>query len=336
MTLARRTEVSIEWQGVDVSLDVNAALLGLSYTDHLTGAADDLSIEVQDRGGLWTGDWRPAFGDKLVARLRAESWFTGVTDLRLGTYYHDSIGSKGPPKTATLRCVSASLKTGLRRERKSRAWSGVSLKQIAQDIADGAGLSLQWGGGGSDALSRREQKSISDLDFLSRECTDQGLSLKVTEDSIVIFNELDLDKQDPVGTIDVDSSARVLSWNFGDDNSDRYSKCVVKCAHGRKGKAITGTFEDASIDGPVLEVRRHVETQGDAERLARALLRQSNSGAVRGSMTTVGDCGLVAGVVFKLAGAYGFDGKFIITKAAHRPIGGYKTEIEFRRCLEGY
>jgi hypothetical protein len=47
--------------------------------------------------------------------------------------------------------------------------------------------------------------------------------------------------------------------------------------------------------------------------------------------------GLVAGVTFNLTDAFGFDGKFIIAKAEHRPGGeGYTCALAVRRCLEGY
>ena len=66
------------------------------------------------------------------------------------------------------------------------------------------------------------------------------------------------------------------------------------------------------------------------------MLRAANRFATSGQITTVGDCGLVAGVTFDLKNAFGFDGKFIITRAEHRAVGGYTCVLDVRRCLDGY
>lgn len=50
----------------------------------------------------------------------------------------------------------------------------------------------------------------------------------------------------------------------------------------------------------------------------------------------MGDTRLVSGVTIELKGWKKFDGKYIVQKANHVAIGGYKTDIELTKCLEGY
>ena len=50
---ARRTEIVVKIDGVDVSADINKYLLSMTYTDHEEDKADDLRIEVDDREGRW-------------------------------------------------------------------------------------------------------------------------------------------------------------------------------------------------------------------------------------------------------------------------------------------
>lgn len=56
-SLARRTEIQVELQGVDISADVNQYLLSLSYTDNEEDKTDDLQLSLDDRDGKWLGEW---------------------------------------------------------------------------------------------------------------------------------------------------------------------------------------------------------------------------------------------------------------------------------------
>jgi uncharacterized protein len=80
----------------------------------------------------------------------------------------------------------------------------------------------------------------------------------------------------------------------------------------------------------------NVSDAGEANKRAEAALRNANRFATSGKITTVGDPGLVAGVVVTLKNFGSVDGKFIITRAEHHPIGGYTSTLSVRRCLEGY
>lgn len=336
MSTARHTEIQLSWQTVDISRDIAPHLLGLEYADNLTGAADDLAIELQDRTGLWSGDWRPSLGDSVIARLKADPWISQVTDLRLGKFAHDKIGISGPPKRVALKCVSAPLATGLRRRKRTRGWSGVTLKQIAQDIADRAQLTLSFDGDAGLKYARREQKDKSDLEFLEELCKEVGRNLKVTEDQIAIFDELTRDSAPSIGAIPLDGG-HVLSWNFDSDDSGRYGSCVITFYNPRTGKTVKGQFTDTTNpDGQTLEIRMAADDIGEATAKAKALLRNANRFATSGHLSVAGDPGLVAGVTFDLTNAFGFDGKFIITKATHHCVGGYTCALDVRRCLEGY
>lgn len=342
MTLARRAEVAITWQSKDITRDIAPFLLSLSYADNLTSAADDLGIELEDREGLWEGDWRPTFGDSVEASVTAEPWLTDVTDLRFGLFAHDKITLKGPPRVVTLLCVSAPLATGLRRRRRTRAWRGVTLRQIAQDIADRAKLPLEWDGPAGRAYTARNQVDKSDLEFLDELSKEVGRTLKVFEDKIVCFVELTLDGTPSIGEIDL-AGGHVISWAFDGDDSDKYGSCHISFFDPRSGKTQKAEFPPPGViipgldpDGMTLEVRMPLESLADAGEKAKALLRNANRFATSGKLETVGDPGLLAGVTFDLVGAGQMNGKFIVTKAEHRPLGGYTCMLHVRRCLEGY
>lgn len=340
----RRTKIEIIWQGTDISKDIAPDLLALNYVDNLTGAADDLAIDLQDRAALWSGPWRPVFGDSVVARIKADPWFTKVDDLRLGKFAHDKIGISGGSsgKRVALSCVSAPLATGLRRRKRTRGWSGVTLRQIADDIGFRSGLFVQWDGEDGLKYKRAQQTEKSDLEFLEELCKEVGRNLKITEDQIAVFDELSRDSVESTGPISL-TGGHVLSWSFDSDDSARYGSCVISFFNPRTGKTQRGQFPPdgktiAGLDpnGQTLELRLGVDSIGHAQDKAKALLRNGNRFATSGHLDVVGDPGLVAGVTFDLTDAFGFDGKFIITKAVHKPVGGYTCSLSVRRCLEDY
>lgn len=340
----RHTKLAVTWQSKAIARDLAPHLKSLVYADNLSGAADDLSLELEDHDGLWSGDWRPDFGDTVVARLEADGWFgeDPVTSLRLGMFAHDKISLSGPPRVASLQCVSAPLATGLRRRKRTHAWRGVTLKQIAQDIADRALLRLDFQASAGPAYKQALQNDKSDLEFLEELCKEVGTTLKVTESTIVIYDELQLDAGDAAGDIDL-VGGKVLSWSFDSDDSGRYGSCHVSCFDPRTGKTSHGQFPadgqtvpGLDPNGQTLELVIQVSDAGEALARAKALLRNANRFATKGKLTTVGDPGLVAGVIFNLTNAFGFDGKFIITRAEHHPVGGYVCNLDVRRCVEGY
>lgn len=340
----RHPKLAVTWESKAIARDIAPHLLSLTYIDSLSGEADDLAFDVENKGGLWSKDWRPAFGDKVVARLDYDGWFgtNPVTSLRLGTFSHDKLSLSGPPLVAKLQCVSAALSTGLRRAKHTHAWRGVTLKQIASDIAQKASLDLDFSGAPGPAYKSANQNDKSNLQFLQDLCKEVGRTIKVAEGKIVIYDEKTLDATPSSGAIDI-TGGHVLGFSFDNADGERYGSCHVSCFDPRSGKTVKGQFPKdgqtvAGLDpnGQTLELVIQMSDAGEAGTRAEKALRRANSFALTGEITTQGDCGLVAGVTFDLKNAFGLDGKFIVTRAEHTPIGGYTTKLAARRCLEGY
>ncbi len=360
MSLARRAEVAVKWhskdQGADADLvldgsfrditrDLEPHLLGITYTDNLTGAADDLSLELEDVAELWTGDWRPQSGDQVEASITADPWLTGVKTLRLGRFAHDKITVSFPPNRVTLQAISAPLATGLRRRKKVRTWKGVNLLYIAADICNAAKppLDLDWQGDAGDTYKHRIQRDKSDLEFLEEVCKEVGRAVKVCESKedsgkfqISVFPEFQMDTSASVGTINI-LGGHVLNASFSIDDSARYGSAHVKFFNPKTGKTAEYEYQDPdNPDGQTLMLRLPLDDSAQGLAICKGKLRQANRFAGTGRLTVHGDPGLVAGVVFDLEGANSIDGRFIVTKATHRPIAGYVTELDVRRTVELY
>lgn len=340
----RHVELAVTWESKAITRDLAPHLDGIVYTDNLTGEADTLSLELEDRDALWSGDWRPAFGDRVVARLKyTGAWFgEKVTDLRLGAFAHDKLNLSGPPRRVSLECISAAMATALRRRKRNRVWNGVTLKQIAEDIAKQAGLTLNYDGPPGTRYLHAKQHDKSNLDFLEDLCKKVGRTVKVTEGTIAIFEEHALDGRASSGEISLVGS-NVKSFAFDAADGDRYGACHISCFNPRTGKEIEYTFPPTGRtlpgldpNGQTLELKIEVSDAAEAAVRAEKLLRLANKFATQGRLVTIGDPGLVAGVTFDLTNAGGLDGKFIITRSEHRTVGGYTTTLDVRRCLEGY
>lgn len=64
-TLARRTEISVKIDGVDITTDMNKYLSSMTYTDNEEDKTDDLQISLDDREGIWIENW---FESKSVSK----------------------------------------------------------------------------------------------------------------------------------------------------------------------------------------------------------------------------------------------------------------------------
>ena len=147
-------------------------------------------------------------------------------ELFCGTFFVDSIDFSGPPRTVSIRAVSIPLNKSIRRLVKSRAWEKQNISAIAKKIADAAKLELFFDSDDDPVFDRQDQSRESDLKFLSRLCSENGLSVKVTDTQLVVFSKEKYEKKDPVATIAV-GQAELLSFRFSQSHSETYRSVTV-------------------------------------------------------------------------------------------------------------
>jgi phage protein D len=336
---ARRASLQLTYENVDISADLQPHLSGWNYTDNLSGQADDLQLTLEDREQLWTGDWMPEKGATVRAKIVQENWDQdGKTDeLYLGQFEIDEIEPSGPPSTVVVKSVSVPESSSLRGEAKNRAWEKTNLSVIAGDVAGGAGLELFYDTDDDPEYDRAEQTEQSDLEFLMKLCDDAGLCLKVSDVQIVIFDEQKYEQQDPVDTI-VKGQALIKSYRGRTTLTGVYKSCRVEYHDANGDENITAEYAPPNplITGRVLVINERVSSIAEAEKLAKKRLRNENKNGTTFTITLVGDLRYLAGLTVNLSGWGAFDGKYIITQAAHGQQSGYETTLELRKCLEGY
>lgn len=361
---ARRAYPKIAYNKKDITRSMLPYLKSLEFTDSLTGQADDLQITLEDRNGLWLETWFPDKGATLTASILTKYWndpMEAEKELPLGLFEIDEIECSAMPSETKIKAVSVPNNTTLRGEERTRSWEGYTIQKIAQDIADNAGMQLNFSAKDNPTLERVEQTEQSDLAFLDKLCQDNGLSLKVTDNQIVIFDMADMEAAEPsltflrptvvdlsvttVGSGDSNGKntgnalkqLKPASWHFTSSIRDVYKACTVEHSRGKKKEKISATFTDPTkTEGKTLLVKKDVKSVEEAERMARKALRDKNKDEVTGSLTCMGDTDLSAGLTVTVKGFGKFDGKYIISQVKHSLGNGYRCSVDLRRCLNEY
>ena len=327
--------------GKSVSEDILPDLLSFTYDDKETNEADEISITLKDPTGKWASKWKPDGGEVVRAYIGSGT-VDGKKERELfcGKFFVDSLRTSGSPK----------------------AWEKKTLKGIAQEIAAAAKVKLLFDSKENPSYDRQDQKAESNLKFLSRLCEDAGLSIKVTDSQIVIFDQAFYEKKKPVKTLTLGVSD-ILSWDFESQQSETYKSCTISYRNPKEKKkssaggytsneydidavpekknpaVMTYTYVDPNADdnGQEYQVKKRATSISEAKRIAKATLRKLNLRKMTGSLSLVGDTSLVAGVVINLKGFGSFDGAFIIESASHSvSTSGYVTSLSVRRVNNNY
>lgn len=343
----RKVSAVVKYNNIDISADLGFALKRIDYTDNLSGCADDITITLEDRKGVWQSAWFPEKGATLSVTLLGHDWdVSSESSLNLGTFEIDEIVSSGYPTEIQLRGVSIPDNNKLRGIERTRSWEKAELQTIANDIASGAEIEMVYDAKANPIIERAEQTEQSDLSFLLQLCSDQGLAVKLYEMKFVIFDEADYEQVPATISLinpgtkhvaDKSFASSILNYSFTSQLRDIYKACHIRYQKSSKKAVIETTFTapDKSV-GKTLELREQVEDLADAERLVKKRLREYNKEEWTGSITCVGNFSLVASRTVNIVGFGAFDGQYIITKATHSIGNGYVTTVEIRRCLNGY
>ena len=327
---ARSAEVSLYYEGVNISQDIAPYLLNFTYTDNASDKADDISLTLEDRERLWCSDWFPSKGDKIRASIIIHNWEDAnrTESLPCGTFEVDQIECSGPPNQVTIKAVSTLVSKPMRQEKHTKAWENVKLSTIAGDMAGKNGLRLFWDSSEDPFFERRDQVETSDLEFFSALARDYGIAVKVTDTQLVCYLEEEYEGHAPVGELSF-GDKKLISWNFSSKTAGTYKAARLQYHDPVKNETHVVTENgDAEGTGRTLEINQKADTLADAKKIAKEKLRKANKKEITGNITLMGDLRFVGGSNLKISGFGAFDGSYVIEKATHSVSGSYTTKLD--------
>lgn len=344
------TELSVFLEGVDITDDISARLISLSYTDNEEDSADDLQIKIHDADGKWLQKWlnetimaataKETKDMTIEAGIKTTEPSGRVRELDCGEFELDSIKASGPPSTVVLKGTSLPFGDGVRTEERDKAWEEYSLKKIGAEIAGRAGLGYMYDCSSDPYYARVEQVKQTDISFLQELCHKNGFSLKVVKGKMVIFSQERYEALQEVATIKWQDGTYTKYDLSTSDGDVHYAKCTVRYYHPEKKELYSATveaddFDPESENNQTLVISdERVESNGEAEALAKQFLRLHNKFEAQISFTLIGNPMLGAGMTIKLEGFGLFDDKYIIKQCKHEiSNSGYTTKITLRPII---
>lgn len=315
----------LSYSGADITGDIAADALMISYVDADHGKSDEIEVKLEDRMHRWKGSWYPEKGDVLDLMI---GWI-GRGMLPCGKFEVDEISFDGPPDTVTVRGLSAPVTASLR-TKKTRAFENKTLRQIAEQIAGEHGLTVE-GEIENITIKRVTQNDERDLEFLRRTAEEYAHVFAVREKVLFFSKVADLEKQDPVAVI---PRTEMKRFNFTDKTHEVYKECTLSYHDPETSKLISVTVQAEGVTtGDTLKIRARVESEAQAKTRAEAELKRANAKRLRGRIQIIGDHRMIAGNVIEVAMMGKLSGRYYVETSRHRIErgSGYTTEIEVRR-----
>lgn len=260
--------------------------------------------------------------------------------LDCGQFELDSVDASGPPSVITIKATALPYTSQIRQTKKNKAWESYHLSGIANEMASANGMSCMYLAKQDPFYRRVEQYATSDISFLQTLAHAAGLSLKATNNIIVLYDQASYEANNTILTIRRGDKS-YTKWKVRTSEAQKhYTSCRVSWTTSA-GKLIEGVakvedYDAKSKTNQQLEIKAKVSSKSEADALAVKMLRMHNKYQKTATFTMPGNPALVAGMTVQLEGWGAWSGKYIISQTQHSVGGSYTTQINLRKVLEGY
>ena len=356
---AREATLDVAIEGVNISNKLSKYLLTMSYTDNEEDETDDLQIKLQDKDLTWLTKWlddviqkaaaikyaktvKSTKGLKISASICVATPDGIERTINCGTFELDNIKAAGPPATVTIKGTSLPYGNGIRTEERDKAWEGYTLMKIGKEIAKTTGLGYLYDAKMDPNYRRIEQAKQTDIAFLMDLCHRNGLSLKVSNDKLVIYDQSRYEDMKEVSTIKWMDGTYTKYDMSTQDGAVHFDACTVRYYHPGKKQEIEGSAytedydKDAEENLVMVITNERVESVAQAQDLAAKMLRLQNKYEKKCTFTLVGNPMVNAGMTMRVKGFGAFDGKYIVKQCKHEVgTSGYTTKVTLR-TIPGY
>lgn len=313
MSRARRAEICIRYEYVNITDDIAGFINSFSYKDIASGESDSISLSIQDREKRWMGSWIPQTGNHVSADIRFLDWMfdSDCWVMYCGEFEVDDVSISGPPAVCSIGAVSIPRSKAFNEEERTKHWENVTVQEVAAEIAGRAGISLCYEADEIPILSLEQDKQ-TDCKFLYSICEKYGLAMKVFAEKIVIFSEYEYEEAEPVTTLYYED---FIKYSFNSTLAGTYTGAKISYTD-------PGTGEDHIVmigDGDrIMEINQEADNAADAQRKAVAALNSANKKATTFSGTLMARRELIASRCVNIAGFGVPDGKYYLDEEIGR------------------
>ena len=360
---SRETLLVITYNGKDISTDIQPYIQSFSYHDNSKLEIDDIDLSLENIDKRWFGEeWFPEDGDSITASIVKRRWDDELIEetLPCGKFYVDQIDFY--PGSVSIKALAIPSAGNLTKQENSKGWEKISLKNIAMDICNKHSMKLEFYSEKDETFERIDQDKETDLAFLTRICTDQGLNLKATENKVVVFDKEEFYEKEAVISVSSLDTDMIIDYKFSHTTKEIYDKAEVSYYDPEKKKLVRETYTKDELEekrNKEREAEKKKESSKASQRgqsknqksskgsgptkkingtggskKAKAEMDEKNKEKETASMTLRGNFSLLAGQNVELTDFGKFSGKYAIEKSTHSLSGAYTTDIELKRIKE--
>lgn len=322
MESPRKVSLDITYKGKKLNEKIQSYVTGFSYTDVASGASDSMSLTLHNIDKKWLNEWYPEKGSKFTSKLTVKSWEKSGKQrtFTCGAFIIDDISFSGPVLTATIGAVSVPANNGFKATKKSKTWEDVTIEQIASKIAAEAGIKFYYRAP-SIKIDEVEQSNETDSSFLYSLCEKYGLSMKVFNEKLIIFDEDIYKKESRFIKL---SEKDLLSWSSNDTTEGTYTGVKLSYTKPDTNKTISITIGTTER---LYEYSAQASGAYDAELQAKAKLRNENKKIKTMEIKIMANLDIIATSIIKITDLGELNGLYYVDQVKHTVGSGYTMSV---------
>lgn len=332
---AMRSKLIIEYNGVEATDIIADDCDSFTWKDNASGTADTLTLNLSNVNQKWMNGFYPLDTDVFKAWIQLQEWAADYKDGKLycGQFMVDSLKYSGFPETLQLSGISTPIDSNFNVKQKSRTWSKTTVKTIMGDIAASAGIELMYDAEDS-SIESANQNGKTDLAFAYSLGNDYGLSVKLYNNKLVVYDQAAYERKSPLYEISHDQLGGNGTYSVKNQVTAVYDSVKIQYTDGKKGKAVAYEYIIPGKEGKrQMFINTKAESCADAEKKAKAALREN----IRKSRTVIikmmGSAKYMAADCFNLTGFGKLDGVYFIDSVTHQRSGGMYTVSISAHCV---
>lgn len=334
-----RSKLLIEYNGVDATEIIADDCSSFTWKDNASGTADTLALNLANISQKWMNGYYPSDEDTFKAWIQLQDWAADYRQGRIycGCFMVDSLKYSGFPEVLQLCGISTPIDSNFNVKQKNRTWSRTTLRTIAGDISGDAGIDLVF-----DADDVRidsvNQAGKTDLAFIFSICSEYGLSVKLYNKKMVVYDQARYECAAAKYDITPAQLGGGGSYSISKQVTSLYDSVKIQYTNGRSGSTLTYEYTIPGKPGRrQMFVTAKAESYMDAEKKAKAALRENIRNSLQVSIKMMGSAKYVAADCFRLSGFGKLDGKYFIDSVTHQKSGGkYTVSIMAHPTVEDF